>query len=190
MALIAKQLFLAVSLATFTPMDRASLLDLPAVNDLNNDADQALHRLYKTNALAETLSRKARSVLIFPNVVKAGLVLGSAYGEGVLKRGSRVEGYYNCVAAPLGLPADHLWPGAQPYGYVVFLMTPKAEIYAQDSMGWEIGVGPTVVLVDEGTAAKLSSSSLPDDAYAFIFDQDGLMAGINIDGTRIARMRR
>jgi lipid-binding SYLF domain-containing protein len=62
--------------------------------------------------------------------------------------------------------------------------------YVAETKGWEIGVGPTVVVVDEGVAKNLSSSTLKDDAYAFIFDQQGLMAGVSIEGTKISLIKR
>jgi lipid-binding SYLF domain-containing protein len=69
-------------------------------------------------------------------------------------------------------------------------MTDEAVRYLEESNGWELGVGPTVVLVDEGVARNLSTSTLKDDAYAFIFSQQGLMAGISIEGTKISRINR
>lgn len=151
---------------------------------LNQNSAQALERLYKTNPLAERLSRSAKAVLIFPNIVKAGLIFGGAYGEGQLQRGTKVMGYYNSFTGSWGLQA-----GAQSYGYAVFLMTDKAVNYLRRSNGWEIGVGPTVVVVNEGMAKNLSSSTLKDSAYAFIFDQQGLMAGVSIEGTKISRIK-
>lgn len=153
--------------------------------DLNKDADQALDLLYKTNPAALNISKSARAILVFPKVIKAGFVFGGSYGEGVLKQGARVVNYYNSVAGSWGLQA-----GAQSYGYAVFLMNDKAVDYVKDSHGWEIGVGPTVVIVNEGAAKNLSTSTLKDDAYAFIFDQEGLMAGISIEGTKITEIKR
>jgi lipid-binding SYLF domain-containing protein len=69
-------------------------------------------------------------------------------------------------------------------------MTHKAVTYVEDTKGWELGVGPTVVAVDEGVAKNLSTSSLKDDAYAFIFSQQGLMAGVSIEGTKITKIDR
>jgi lipid-binding SYLF domain-containing protein len=153
--------------------------------DLNADAKQALQTLYKTHPLSETISHQAKAVLVFPKIIKAGLVFGGSYGEGVLMKGTKVEDYYNSVSGSWGLQA-----GAQSYGYVVFLMTDKAVKYITETKGWEIGVGPTVVVVDEGVAKNLSSSTLKEDAYAFIFDQQGLMAGISIEGTKISLIKR
>ena len=81
-----------------------------------------------------------------------------------------------------------LQAGAQSYGYAVFLMNEDAVEYLERSDGWEIGVGPTVVVVNAGIAENLSTSTLQDDAYAFIFDQRGLMAGVSIEGTKVTRV--
>ena len=169
--------FFAVASAGF-PGARAATPD-----DLNRDSDAALHMLVTTNPIADNLAKNAKAVLIFPNIVKAGLIFGGAYGEGELKEGSKLEGYYNSVTASWGLQA-----GAQSYGYVVFLMNDKALKYIHETHGWEIGTGPTVVVVNEGVAKNLSTSSLKDDAYAFIFDQQGLMASLSIEGTKISRI--
>lgn len=153
--------------------------------DLKKDAEQSLETLYKSSPVAQDVSRKAKAVLVFPNIVKAGLIFGGAYGEGVLLKGSAAAGYYNSVSASWGLQA-----GAQSYGYAVFLMSEKALKYLDKSDGWELGVGPTVVVVNEGVAKNLSTSTLKDDAYAFIFDQQGLMASLSIEGTKITRIKR
>jgi lipid-binding SYLF domain-containing protein len=164
----------------------APLLSMAAsAEDLNKDAQQALQSLYKSNPVAEKISKTARAVLVFPKIVKAGLVFGGAYGEGVLTKGATVEGYYNSVTASWGWQA-----GAESYGYAVFLMSDKALKYLETSKGWEIGVGPTVVVVNEGIAKNLSSSTLKDDAYAFIFDQQGLMGSLSIEGTKISHIKR
>ncbi|MGO9445474.1 MAG: YSC84-related protein [Thiobacillaceae bacterium] len=176
---------LLVAAATFSLGAMSGRANAATAEDLDRDAVQALQILYRTHPVAEDISKKARAVLVFPHIIKAGLVFGGSYGEGVLMKGSRVADYYNSVSASVGWQA-----GAQSYGYVVFLMNDNALSYLNKSDGWEIGVGPTVVVVDEGAAKNLSSSTLKDDAYAFIFDQQGLMASLSIEGTKISRIRR
>jgi lipid-binding SYLF domain-containing protein len=174
---------IALATATIGSMASAPAAFAATAEDLNTDSRQALENLYKTNPAAEAISHHARAILIFPNIVKAGLVFGGSYGEGELLKGGKVAGYYNSVAGSWGLQA-----GAQSYGYVVFLMSHSAERYIDKTSGWEIGVGPTVVLVNEGMAKNLSTTTLKDDAYAFIFNQQGLMAGVSIEGTKISRI--
>jgi len=175
-------LFLAT--AAIAPLAIAGPAAAASAEDLNHDAFQALQTLYDSNPAAAAIGKKAKAILVFPNIVKAGLVFGGSYGEGALIRGGKVQGYYNSVAATWGLQA-----GAQSYGYVMFLMTNKAVDYVNETQGWEVGVGPTVVVVNEGVAQNISSSTLQDDAYAFIFNQQGLMAGVSIEGTKISRIK-
>jgi lipid-binding SYLF domain-containing protein len=153
--------------------------------DLDRDAAQTLQSLYKANPAAQAISTKAKAILVFPKIVKAGLVFGGSYGEGVLMKGSRVTDYFNSVSASWGWQA-----GAESYAYVVFLMSDKAVNYLARSKGWEFGVGPTVVVVNEGVAKNLSTTTLKDDAYAFVTDQQGLMASLSIEGTKISRIKR
>jgi len=175
-------MFAAAVIISMSVMNQASAA---TAEDLDKDSQQALQTLYKSEPIAEKLSKTAKGILVFPNIVKAGLVFGGGYGEGELIKGSKVVDYYNSVTGSWGLQI-----GAQSYGYVVFLMTDKAVSYLEKSKGWELGVGPTVVVVDEGIAKNLSTSSLKDDAYAFIFSQQGLMAGVSIEGTKISRIDR
>jgi lipid-binding SYLF domain-containing protein len=178
-----RPVLLALIIGAFTALSGGAFAATP--DDLNNDSDQALHTLTSANPIASDIAKKAKAVLIFPNIVKAGLIFGGAYGEGVLKQDGKIDGYYNSVTASFGWQA-----GAQSYGYVVFLMSDKAVKYIHETHGWEIGTGPTVVVVNAGIAKNLTSSTLKDDAYAFIFDQQGLMASLSIEGTKISRIRK
>jgi lipid-binding SYLF domain-containing protein len=154
-------------------------------SEIDKDSSEALQQLYRINPVAESIAGKALGTLVFPKIVKAGFIFGGSYGEGELRDMGKVVNYYSSVSASWGLQA-----GAQSYSYVVFLITSKAIDYLNTSKGWEIGVGPTVVLVNEGVAKNLSTSTLKDDAYAFIFGQQGLMAGINIEGSKISKIKR
>ena len=184
-----RRIFLALMLASAAALPVSAITfesaNAAIAGDLNNGVDQALKTLYKTNPVAESISKQARAILVFPKIIKAGLVFGGSYGEGALKEGGKTVNYYNSVSGSWGLQA-----GAQSFGYVMFLMNGKAVDYINKSNGWEIGVGPTVVIVNEGVAKNLSTSTLKDDAYAFIFDQEGLMAGLSIEGTKISKIKR
>lgn len=179
------QKFLLISATAFSLSAFNTQALAASAEDLDRDAAQALEILYRSNPLAESLASKAKGILVFPKILKAGLVFGGSYGEGVLLKNSQQAGYFNSVSASWGWQA-----GAESYGYVVFLMSSKAVKYLDSSRGWEFGVGPSIVVVNEGVAKNLSTSTLKNDAYAFIFDQQGLMASLSIEGTKISRIKR
>jgi len=153
--------------------------------EIRRDASAALTKLYAGTPKAKELSAKAAGILVFPSVVKAGFMVGGLFGEGVLLKGGKAVGYYNTVAASYGYQA-----GVQTYGYVMFLMNDKALQYLDKSDGWEVGTGPSVVIVDQGAAGGLSTSSARDDVYAFIFSQKGLMAGAGLQGSKITKIEK
>ena len=149
------------------------------------DASAALQSLYGSEPVAKMIGEKAKAVLVFPNIVKAGFIVGGQYGEGVLFENGKFVAHYNSVAASYGLQA-----GVQKFGYALFLMNDKALEYLNSSDGWELGVGPSIVIVDKGKAKSLTTMTLKDDVYAFIFDQKGLMAGLGIQGSKITRLEK
>ena len=181
-----RKTLLSIGLALSVAAPLAATTSGPAIAatkaEINRDADEALQTLYRSNPAAEALAKTAKAVLIFPEIVKGGFIFGGAYGEGVLKQGLATVNYYNSVSASWGLQV-----GAQTYGYAVFLMTDKALEFLDKTAGWELGVGPTIVVVNEGIAKNLSTTTAKDDAYAFIFDQTGLMAGVSIEGTKVTK---
>jgi lipid-binding SYLF domain-containing protein len=147
-------------------------------------AAAALRQLIAASPAARQANGAAVAVLVFPRIVKAGFIFGGAYGEGVLRQGGATLGYYNSATASYGLQAGVQW-----FGYALFFMKPEALAYLDSSQGFEIGVGPSVVVVDQGLAKKFSSTTLTQDVYAFIFGQKGLMAGLGIEGSKITKIQ-
>jgi lipid-binding SYLF domain-containing protein len=153
--------------------------------EINKSVDAALKKLYTDVPSARPLAQKAKGVLVFPHVYKAGFMFGAQYGDGALRRGGRTVGYYNTLAGSYGFQA-----GVQAFGYVLLFMTDSALGYLDKSEGFELGVGPSIVVLDEGKAKAFTTSTIQDDIYAFIFDQKGLMAGMGIQGSKINRIAR
>ena len=151
---------------------------------IERDSKAALAKLYETTPKAKMLGEKAKAILIFPSILKAGLIIGGQGGNGALLVDGKAVAYYNIAAVSYGLQA-----GAQEFGYAMFLMTDSARSYMDKSDGWEVGVGPTIVVVDEGAAKSLTTTTAKDDVYAFIFSQKGLMGGLGIQGSKITKLK-
>lgn len=176
-----KRALLAFGLAALTMANAALGAD---AGGIEKNAQASLEKLYASQAAAKTLAGEAKAILVFPNVFKAGFLGGAHYGEGVLFKDGKAEGRYNSVAGSFGLQA-----GVQVFGYAMFLMTDKALEYLGRSDGWEIGLGPSVVVVGTGMGKSLTTTTLRKDVYAFIFNQQGFMAGAGIQGSKITKMK-
>jgi lipid-binding SYLF domain-containing protein len=147
------------------------------------DVQAALTELYQTAPIAKTLAAEAKGVLVFPKVYKAGFIVGAQHGRGELLKNGRHAGYYNIAAASYGLQA-----GVQGFSYAMFFMRDSALTYFENSAGFEVGVGPSIVVVDAGKAKSLTTTTGRDDVYAFIFGQKGLMAGLGLQGSKITKV--
>jgi lipid-binding SYLF domain-containing protein len=154
-----------------------------SADELVTKSRNALQQMVAQNPAAAKCKSKALAVLVFPKVVKAGFIVGAQSGEGILFERGRVSGRYRTVAASYGLQA-----GVQEYGYALFLMTQDAVDWVNNTRGWEIGTGPSVVIVDKGMARSFTTDTLHGGIYAFTFDQHGLMAGLGLQGSKIMRL--
>ena len=152
-------------------------------NQIASDANASLQKLYAAVPAAKELGPKAHAILVFPKVTKAGLGVGGQFGEGALLKGGKAIAFYNTTGVSTGLQA-----GAQQFGYALFFMNANALAQLDKTEGFEVGVGPSVVVMDEGKAKSTTTTSMKDDIYAFIFGQKGLMAGLGVQGNKITKI--
>jgi lipid-binding SYLF domain-containing protein len=169
----------AVAIGTLSP--RLALAASAGVIDRNST--QALSILYATTPGARALGDKAKAILIFPKIIKGGFIVGGQFGDGALRKRGRTIGYYRSIAGSYGFQA-----GAQSFGYVLFFMDEASLSYLYKSDGWEVGTGPSLVVLDQGIGKNFSTTTMQKGVYAFIFNQKGLMGGIGIQGSKITRI--
>jgi len=149
---------------------------------MSEDITTSLDKLYAKSETAKALGDKAKGILVFPRIVKGGFIIGGQYGKGSLLKDGKNSGNYNTIQVSYGLQA-----GLQTFGYALFFMNTSAMEYLGKSGGWELGVGPTIVVVDAGVAKSMSTTTAQSEIYAVFFDQKGLMAGLGIQGTKITK---
>lgn len=152
---------------------------------LEREATAVMTKLYQKYPEARKLEQKAAAILVFPEVYKAGLMIGGETGDGVMRVKGKTVAYYNTSGVSYGLQA-----GAQKYGYALFIMTPSALKSIETADGFEIGTGPSVVVMDDSMARKTSTTTINKDIYAYIFNQKGLMAGLGIQGNKLTRLEK
>jgi lipid-binding SYLF domain-containing protein len=154
-----------------------------SASEIDSAVSNAAQNLYANHPTARALARKAKGILIFPRIVKAGFILGAQSGEGALRERGHTVAYYRTVAASYGLQA-----GVEEFGYALYFMDRSSLNYLKQSRGWEIGVGPNVVIVDQGFARSISTTTLQQGVYAYFFSQRGMMAGMGLQGSKIIRI--
>jgi len=150
--------------------------------EIDRDVQAAITRL-RGMEQAAPLFQQAQAVLVFPRIIAGGFIIGGQFGEGALMRGERISAYYNIAGASFGFLA-----GAQASGLAMFFMTEGALTALMNAEGWEVGTGPSVVFLDRGVQANVTATTLREAVYAITFDQQGLMAALALNGTKITRI--
>jgi len=177
-SMVLPTLGLMFALGAMTPAPAA----YASATSLTADGEKALQSLYAVEPQARVYGRHARAILIFPGVIKGAFVFGGETGNGVLLVHGRPMGFYNTSAASWGLQA-----GGKQFSYALFLMNDQALKYLHQSGGWAIGGGGNIVVVNQGAAVGANSTTVSHDVYAFPFNAKGLMAGIDISGSKITQ---
>jgi len=146
-------------------------------------ARQALSELEASEPRTRFFARHGYAVLVFPSILKAGLVFGGETGDGVLFEHGRVAGFYNLSGGSWGLQI-----GGQDFAYALYFMTPGSLRYLHQSSGFQVGTGPSIVVVNKGAGVEADSTTLTHDVYAFPFNEKGLMANLTLEGSKITRL--
>src|SRR2546427_8077407 len=128
--------------------------------EIDRDVDNAMGLMFTNVPDARHLNDRAKGVLVFANIVKAGFLFGAQYGEGALRQQGRTTGYYNTVAASYGLQA-----GVQVFGYALFFMSDSALRYLDTSGGLRLGPRPSIW----GPRARPARALPPPPARPHIF---------------------
>lgn len=151
--------------------------------EIEQGAYTTLERLYKEVPGSRELVRKANGVLVFPNVVAAGLVVGGEYGKGVLRSGGQSVDYYSVASLSVGFQA-----GAQSKAVVLLFMSREALDKFRNGKGWTAGVDGSVALIKVGANGEIDTSTANNPIQGFVLTNAGLMANLNLEGTKISKL--
>ena len=143
----------------------------------------ALRQLFHANAKARYLGNHALAVLVFPQIIKGGFMVGGMHGTGALIARGGTVGYYRTAAASYGLQA-----GIQTFGYAIFFMSFNSLEHLHEQGGWEIGTAPSLVILDSGISHSMNTTQLKGHIYAVFFNQQGLMGGLGLQGSKITEI--
>ena len=158
---------------------------------INSRVNLALNQLYAEVPNARDLAAKAKGMLVMPDVIKGGFILGGAYGEGALRLNDPTQGYekhggyFSVGAASVGLQI-----GVQSTSHVLFFMTDEALEKFRRADGWEIGADAEVTFPDKGLNAGIDSTSYEKPVVGVVFAEDGLLVGVSLEGAKYSPINR
>jgi lipid-binding SYLF domain-containing protein len=151
--------------------------------ELDASADAAMDRFYKHVKDAKEVVRKAKGMLVLPNVKKGALIVGGEYGQGAMRIGGKTVEYYSMISGSIGLQI-----GGQAKDVIIAFMSNDALKKFRNSKGWEAGVDGNVALVTLGAGESAFSAMGKDPIVAFVFDVKGLIADMSLRGAKFNKL--
>jgi lipid-binding SYLF domain-containing protein len=180
-----RQLLSFAALSTLAIVGFNPLSQTAAAGSLDTDVERTLRHFHSEVRGTRELVEDAAAVLVFPNVIKAGMGIGGEYGEGVLLVRGRPVDYYNTASASFGFQL-----GAQSRSIIIVFMTEEALAGFKRVDGWKVGVDGSITLVNVGASGSIDTSRIGNPIVGFIFDGKGLMYNLTLEGSKISRMSR
>lgn len=153
--------------------------------EIDAGVNAVLNQFTKQVKGSNELLQKAKGVLVFAGVIKAGIGVGGEYGEGALRIGGKTAAYYSIGAASIGLQL-----GAQKKDIIIVFLDEEALRKFRASQGWQVGVDGSVVIVDLGAAASIDTSKINQPVVGFVIGQKGLMYNLTLEGSKISKLNK
>ncbi|WP_087690969.1 MULTISPECIES: BPSL1445 family SYLF domain-containing lipoprotein [unclassified Pandoraea] len=186
---VAAAAFALAGCTTTTPSQADKSDSSPGANankrrEIDASVNGALDKMYASVKGSRELVSKARGVLVFPSVLQAGFVVGGEYGEGALRVGGNTQGYYNTVTASFGLQI-----GAQSKAVIFLFMTQDALDKFQRTDGWTAGADASVAVVKIGANGAVDLNTATSPVEVIVMTNAGLMANLNVEGTKVTKLK-
>ncbi len=140
---------------------------------------------FESIAGGKEVIKKAKGILVFPKVFKAGFGIGGEYGEGALRIKGETVDYYSTSAASIGFQL-----GGQKKTIIIAFMQNDALKKFREASGWKVGVDASVALVSVGVGGAIDTASINEPIIAFVLDQKGLMYNLTLEGSKITKLKK
>jgi len=174
-----------IAVATATLVLAAPGAGAASRDEINAEVREAVQNFYKHTSAGRELAQKAAGMLVFPNVIKAGIGIGGEYGEGALLVKGKTVAYYNLAAASIGFQL-----GAQARSQIVLFMNEGVLAGFRRSQGWTAGVDGSVALATLGAGGSIDTETARKPVIGFIFSGKGLMYNLTFEGSKISKIDR
>ena len=150
---------------------------------IDTRVDEALERFYQQVEDGKEVAKRAKGILVLPNVGKGALIVGFEYGRGALRVGGKTVDFYSMSAGSLGLQV-----GGEAKDIIITFNNDEALKKFHAAKGWEAGVDGNVALFTVGAGAKSLSAMNHNPILAFVFDVKGLIVDFSMKGAKFNKL--
>lgn len=152
-------------------------------NEIDSNVDIAMERFTNNVEGAKEFIKLTKGILVLPDVVKGGMIIGYEYGIGALRVDGRTVDYYKIKAGSFGLQM-----GVQKKDIIIGFMTDDALEEFRKNAGWQLGIDSNLALEKSGKKNQININEIKDPVVAFVFDVSGLLLDVSLKGLKFTRV--
>lgn len=145
-------------------------------SDLQARAETTLSTMRARDPGLASLLASSAGYAVFPEIGKAGMVAGAAYGRGILYENGRATGYVELNQGSIGAQI-----GAQTFSELVVLRD-RMQVDQLKRGQFSLGANASAVALTTGAAA---SADFVDGIAVFVLPRGGAMAELSVSGQQI-----
>ncbi len=171
-----RKMFAFLTALTLVALTGPVLAFEPNINDpMELDVQKAIIDIKKADPGIETFFNNAAGYAVLPSVGKGGIVIGGAYGKGLVIVDEKVDGYTSMSQATIGQQL-----GGQKYAQFIFFKDETAVGHFQRG-NFEFNAQASAVAITAGASADAAYDS---GVAVFTHAGGGLMFEASIGGQR------
>jgi lipid-binding SYLF domain-containing protein len=152
---------------------------------IDERVQSALTQFNQLNPANQDLMSRAKGVLVFPHVTKAGAGVAGEFGEGALLENGQTVGYYSLSSASVGLTL-----GVAKHKEIIMFMTQETLDKFTSTRDWAVGADTGVAVLSKGAGGAYDTKTLQRPILGFVFAEKGLIADVSLDGSKITQIKR
>jgi lipid-binding SYLF domain-containing protein len=149
------------------------------------DILKTIQNFYDEYKSGQELLKKAEAYLVFPNVYRAGLVVGGTYAYGAMVKNNSIYSYYKMYSTSVGLQV-----GIQNYSLIIVFFTKESLKRFLTKEEWKVGLDTGLAFTSWKQGLDINSIDLTKDTVVIPFNNTGLMANISFEGTVFQRLNK
>lgn len=151
--------------------------------EIDAGVHDAINELFRFRPALRELFRRASGVLVVPDIIKAGFIVGAAYGEGALLVNSETDSYWSYSSASLGFQA-----GAQRTRLALFIMSDDELARFERGDHFDLGAEAELTVLDVGIEIGVDPTALQQPIIAVVFGHTGLLGGASFQTGEYSRL--
>jgi lipid-binding SYLF domain-containing protein len=143
---------------------------------LRSEAEATVKSMVARDPGIQAAIEQAAGYAVFPSIGQGGLIVGGAYGRGVLYEGGRMTGYVELNQGSVGAQL-----GGQTFAELILFETPDA-VARLRAGNFDLGAEAQAVALNAGAGA---ATRFEDGVAVFVMPKGGLMAGVSVNGQKL-----